>query len=105
MLCRCANLFRLIFTAGYVSTDYAWKVGYTYTYDVRGRVLTGLSQHTQYSGLQVEYQMQLTVVGPETIHLKVRTENVCFREFVKKTGVTSVSHISANQLPSCRSEL
>lgn len=67
---RAAAFLLTLCLAGYVSTDYAWKVGYTYTYDVRGRVLTGLSQHTQYSGLQVEYQMELTVVGPDTIHLK-----------------------------------
>jgi hypothetical protein len=67
---KAVAFFLALCFAGYVSSDFAWKVGYTYTYDVRGRVLTGLSQHTQYSGLQVEYQMKLTVVGPDTIHLK-----------------------------------
>jgi hypothetical protein len=64
-----AFLLALCF-AGYVSTEFAWKVGYTYTYDVRGRVFTGLAKHTQYSGMQIEYQMLLTVVGPNTINLK-----------------------------------
>jgi len=67
---RAVAFFLALCFAGYASTDYAWKVGYTYTYDVRGRILTGLSQHTQYSGMQVEYQILLTVSGPDSINLK-----------------------------------
>lgn len=57
--------------AGYVSTQFAWQTGKQYTYQVRGRLMTGISEiNTQYAGLELDYKVVLTVVGPNTVVLK-----------------------------------
>jgi len=57
--------------AGWASSEFAWKTGKTYTYAVRGRLMTGISEiNTQYSGMEMDYKMMLTVLDRNTILLK-----------------------------------
>jgi len=57
--------------AGWASSEFAWKTGKTYTYAVRGRLMTGISEiNTQYSGMEMDYKMILTVLDKNTILLK-----------------------------------
>jgi len=57
--------------AGWASSEFAWKTGKTYTYAVRGRLMTGISEiNTQYSGMEMDYKMILTVLDRNTILLK-----------------------------------
>jgi hypothetical protein len=57
--------------AGWVSSEFAWKTGKTYTYVVRGRMMTGMSEiDTQYSGIEMDYKILLTVVDKNTLVLK-----------------------------------
>jgi hypothetical protein len=68
---RAVAFLLMLSFAGYVSTQFAWQTGKQYTYQVRGRLMTGISEiNTQYAGLEVEYKMVLTAVGPNTIVLK-----------------------------------
>lgn len=64
-------LFALCLMAGVVSSEFAWKVGKSYTYAVRGRVMSGITEiNTQYAGLEMNYNVILNVVGHNTIVLK-----------------------------------
>lgn len=64
-------LFAFCLLAGAVSTEYAWKVGKSYTYAVRGRVMSGITEiNTQYAGLEMNYNVVLTITGENTINLK-----------------------------------
>jgi len=57
--------------AGWASSEFAWKTGKTYTYVVRGRLMTGISEiNTQYSGLEMDYKIMMTVVDGNTLVLK-----------------------------------
>jgi len=77
-----SNILPSYFTAGYVSTQYAWQTGKVYTYEVRGRLMTGISKiNTQYAGLEIEYQVELTAIGPQTVVL-----NVSFLKFKEKSA-------------------
>jgi hypothetical protein len=68
---RAVAFLLMLSFAGYVSTQFAWQNGKEYTYQVRGRLMTGITEiNTQYAGLEVEYQIVLTAVGPQTVLLK-----------------------------------
>jgi len=68
---RAACIFALCLLAGWASSEFAWKTGKTYTYVVRGRMMTGLSEiNTQYSGLDMDYKILLTRVDQNTVVLK-----------------------------------
>jgi hypothetical protein len=68
---RAVAFLLMLSFAGYVSTQYAWQTGKQYTYQVRARLMTGISEiNTQYAGMEVEYKIVLTAVGPNTIVLK-----------------------------------
>jgi len=57
--------------AGVVSSEFAWKVGKSYTYAVRGRAMSGITEiNTQYAGLEMSYDVILTILGENKIHLK-----------------------------------
>lgn len=56
--------------AGYVSSEFAWRVGQDYKYDVRGRLMTGIKQiANQNTGLEITYRMTIRRTGPNTILL------------------------------------
>jgi hypothetical protein len=55
---------------GLASSD-AFKTGKTYHYAVRGRLMNGLTEiSTQYSGLEMDYRLRLTVIGENTVNFK-----------------------------------
>ena len=56
-----------------MADQYAFQVGKTYTYAAHGRLMAGIAEiQTQYSGLELEYLMNIAVTGPNTLMMTVK---------------------------------
>lgn len=91
-------LVGLCLLAGLVSSEhYGWKVGNTYTYAVKGRLMAGIAEiNRQYAGMEMEYNMDIVVIGPNRLNLKPSNFRVIeVNDELEDGGWRDASHLNS----------
>ncbi|MCY5962160.1 hypothetical protein OV760_27675, partial [Salmonella enterica subsp. enterica serovar 1,4,[5],12:i:-] len=87
----------LCLVGGLTSAETGWKAGSQYSYELRGRTLTGLSQAAdQYSGVNIRAKLQIQAKSDDVLSLQV--QNAEFAEIHSNLSSGWTSEIPDDRL-------